>query len=268
MNTDIQFTTTTTEAEIKIILKTRRPQKATHARILPEGGKRAKIVSLKNDDILCWNGVAAIVQFGIRDDKTEKFTVFELREPPTNGEVETKVVRTSTGFIKAIDDMLLDLDDKGPQDGFLRSKHSVDQAHAAIMQKFPGKNPESVKKIIKVRPRHLEKSKIHEFTDEFTAKPESRSPRWALVSSTPSYILAIDDALTGANGPVEGEIKVSDVVNYVQSTSSGYPEGKSLVKLIRRRAMALRRKGLVIVLAKETVSSAADDGSSEASNAE
>lgn len=93
-----------------------------------------------------------------------------------------------TGFIAYIDELLLAT--AGTADGFKRSKHTVDEALALVMTKYPEKTPASVKKVIKVRPRHLERRKDGKF-DNVAGK---RAPRWGKVEVGANNSMAEIDA--------------------------------------------------------------------------
>jgi len=63
--------------------------------------------------------------------------------------------RTNTGFVAFIDKLLHAGVSKELIEGYHRSKHTVASAVNAVMAQFPDKDPVSVKKIVKVRPRSL-----------------------------------------------------------------------------------------------------------------
>ena len=89
-----------------------------------------------------------------------------------------------TGFMAAIDKLLLDVDEAaGETEGFRRSRYSAAEAHAIVSKAFPQKDPASVKKIIKVRPRHLERQKGDLGFDE----TKNRAPRWRFVGPGKNY---------------------------------------------------------------------------------
>lgn len=89
-------------------------------------------------------------------------------------------VRNYTAFM---DSLLLDLqlrEDKPVEvEGYIRSKYTVAQALKAVLKRYPKKDAASVKRILKVRPRHLEKMKTLGAFDD--AKVTTRAPRWAWV---------------------------------------------------------------------------------------
>jgi hypothetical protein len=86
--------------------------------------------------------------------------------------------REITGFVALIDALLHQGVTAKPDHGFARSRHSVESAVAAIMAKFPKKDKASVKRIVKVRPRHLERQKAGAYA--YDGK-KNRAPRWAWV---------------------------------------------------------------------------------------
>lgn len=94
-------------------------------------------------------------------------------QPPAKKEKKPKGVapRTNTGFIAFIDKLLFAGVSKELIEGYFRSKHSVPSAVNLTMVQFPDKDPVSVKKIVKVRPRSLTKR----------AQPGVVVPRWAYV---------------------------------------------------------------------------------------
>lgn len=119
------------------------------------------------------------------------------RKSPAKKPVGPKVVipagtavRKDTGFISLVDELLLSTTGEKVE-GFQRSKFTVDQALAKVMAKFPDKDPVSVKKIIKVRPRHLERRKGDEYNDK-----SKRAPRWGFVGpGTNATVTEIDQML-------------------------------------------------------------------------
>jgi len=63
-----------------------------------------------------------------------------------------------------------------------------------VCARFPGKNPVSVKKIIKVRPRHLEKIKTQ---DNYDDSGKKNAPRWRWVGTSggSGFMKKIDELL-------------------------------------------------------------------------
>lgn len=184
---------TTTSSDLSSLLSLAVSRGATHCHVMKDGGKRGKI--LKIDSVVgeCF-GFTRMLTFGTKKPGLpfERLDDTTIGQPPPNKEdtlapapkkVDPKAkvpkVRQFSGFIAAIDELLLTDGGKGKVEGFNRSKYSVSEALEIIMKKFPYKNPISVKKIIKVRPRHLEMIKGVEAFD--TVK--KRAPRWAFVGS-------------------------------------------------------------------------------------
>lgn len=103
-----------------------------------------------------------------------------------------------TGFIAFIDTLLLDTSGTTKTDGFLRSQYTVDEALEEVLKKFPDKDPTSVKKIIKVRPRHLERRKDGVYDDTKT-----RAPRWSVVGPGKNGSMTDIDILHGKGWTVQ-----------------------------------------------------------------
>jgi hypothetical protein len=205
----------TTQNEISAILASALALGATHCRVLKSGGQRASVIQI--DALIgTYLGEEAEVFFGTKQSGLPFEPLEEGATPapvppvaspmPTSATEDTLAPATSpdapvgkatrrskhvspppeklkkpfaqvgTGFIAAIDKLLLNTTPE-PVEGFKRSKYSVDDALRAIMKLYPAKDPVSVKKIIKVRPRHLEKAKHDGAFDN----DKNRAPRWAFV---------------------------------------------------------------------------------------
>lgn len=97
-----------------------------------------------------------------------------------------------SGFIALIDSLLKQVV-PGKVEGYVRSKFTVDEAVGKIMAAFPNKNAASVKRIVKVRPRHLERIKTGGLYDEKTAP----APRWRWVGpgAGSGYMRRIDELI-------------------------------------------------------------------------
>lgn len=203
---------TTTAERLGELTATASRAGATHAKVMKAGGKRAGILPLAELDAT-YRGVDAEIVFGTKHEglpfeplpaagQAPVETVTEQAEepktpPPAPKVAPKKAVKTppeasaptpspkaapkarvatpNTGFMAIIDDHLLDIDKEvGVVEGFERSKYSVNDVVAVVMAKLPDKNPDSVRKIIKVRPRHLEKQK----KDGAYDGEKNRAPRW------------------------------------------------------------------------------------------
>ena len=211
---------TTTAERLAELVTTASRAGATHAHVLKAGGKRAGVVPLAELDAT-YRGVEATVTFGTKveglpfepmpqpehkeatfapsDDSTgtsaapaqpeaseEDTLAPDSPSPaPTSADKKPSTTRPAgTGFMAMIDKLLLDVDEHaGVVEGFPRSKHSAAEAHAVVSKAFPQKDPASVKKIIKVRPRHLEKQKGDLGFDE----TKNRAPRWRFVGPGKTY---------------------------------------------------------------------------------
>jgi hypothetical protein len=96
--------------------------------------------------------------------------------------------RRGSGYVAYIDELLFQLSGK-KEKGYARSQHTVTEAVRLILKKFPEANPGSVRRVVKVRPRHLERSK--------TSGVDNKAPRWALagVVGATEYMGRIDSLL-------------------------------------------------------------------------
>lgn len=137
-------------------------------------------------------------------------------------------VREDSGFVKLIDGLLTETDGKGKQEGFARSTSTVDDALKAVLKKFPDKNPVSIKKIIKVRPRHLEKRKDGVFND--TTK---RAPRWAIVGPGKNGSMTEIDAMFAKDK------SVAEIVEHLHLT---HGRDKAKTKEVVTSRIALLKK--------------------------
>lgn len=139
--------------------------------------------------------------------------------------------RRGSGYIAYIDELLLT--PGTPHGEFQRSKYTVDQAVEAVMKKFPGKNPLSVKRVIKVRPRHLERAKTFEQFDD--AKPETRCPRWAFVGPGhgSGFMARIDELL------MEGKLTTPEIAKIV--AEEFHREYKDVRDIVQIRPSHLRK---------------------------
>ena len=138
--------------------------------------------------------------------------------------------RPTTGYVAFIDGLL---HTAGPAEhGFPRSKYAVDEAVRLTMAKFPGKNPASVKRIVKVRPRHLERQKVEGGYDG----QKKRAPRWKWVGPGhgTGYMHRIDQLLN-AGGKTTAEI------GEIAAREFGR-EVKGAVKVVRVRVSHLAKK--------------------------
>lgn len=103
-----------------------------------------------------------------------------------------------SGFVAFIDKLLCDHNVKDIVEGYPRSNYTVDEALKKVIEKFPDKNPTSVKKVIKVRPRHLERKKDGIYDDT-----KNRAPRWAIVGPGNNGSMTEIDALHAKGWSVE-----------------------------------------------------------------
>ena len=216
MNT-ATITTNTTAEGLAALVASATHAGATHAHVLKTGGKRAGVVPLAELDAT-YRGVDATVTFGTKRNGLpfEPLTLPENKVtlPPTPkkaagvsvattrpkvqkedtlapdvvptqvGEKSSSNLPAGTGFMAMIDKLLLDVDERiGVVEGFPRSRHSATEAHAIVLKAFPQKDPASVKKIIKVRPRHLEKQKGNLGFDDV----KNPAPRWRFVGPGKTY---------------------------------------------------------------------------------
>ncbi len=103
-----------------------------------------------------------------------------------------------TGYIAYIDSLLLDTE-PGEVQGFVRSRYSVMDAVKLVAKKFPAKSLDSIKKVIKVRPRHLERVKT---SDQFDEK-KNPAPRWKWVGpgAGSGFMHRIDEMLRDEKNP-------------------------------------------------------------------
>ncbi len=207
---------------------------ATHIRCERAGAKRAKIIERSAmEKELAGQEVAVTVEFGTRDAPGLPFipedailavvgaSETELPDapppdapppPPTKKtgarmeEIQTlqRARSQAKTYIAYMDALLLDLalDEHGQPieaEGFLRSKHSIHDAVKLVLKKYGDKDPASVKRILKVRPRHMEKMKTLGLFDD--AKTALRAPRWAWVGpgSGVDFVRRIRQLLTESN---------------------------------------------------------------------
>lgn len=209
--------TTTAERLAKLVATASRAG-ATHAHVLKTGGKRAGVVPLAELDAT-YRGVEATITFGTKRDglpfepmpqpehkdaalapsndstgtsaapdesSGEDTLAPDSPSPaPTPADKKTSTTRpVGTGFMAMIDKLLLDVDEHaGVVEGFRRSRHSAADVHAVVSKAFPQKDPISIRKIIKVRPRHLEKQK----GDLGFDGEANRAPRWRFVGPGKTY---------------------------------------------------------------------------------
>lgn len=97
-----------------------------------------------------------------------------------------------TGFMAYIDQLLFDTTPEIVE-GYIRSKHSVDEAVRKVCTRFPGKQLASVKRIVKVRPRHLERIKSQ---DRFNDRQSAPRWRWVGPGHGTGYMRRIDELLS------------------------------------------------------------------------
>lgn len=113
--------------------------------------------------------------------------------------------------------------------GFLRSRHSVTDVVRKVLESFPDKDPVSLRKIIKVRPRQLEKSKTRDYSDG------ERAPRWAYVGpgSGLGYLAVVRRLFA------EGRLTVAEVAGQVAGEFGLNPV--AILPTIQVRAAEWRR---------------------------
>lgn len=191
----------TTSGDLSSILALAVSAGATHAHVLRKKGRRAVVCPI--DDVVGnFFGQEATVSFGTKergmpfvhlDDTviktpapTKDDTLAPTPKPAASKPKEAKV-RPNSGFIALIDRLLLTKGGTEKVEGFHRSKYTVEDAVKIILKYFPEKNAVSVKKVVKVRPRHLEMIKGADAYDG----NKNRAPRWAWVGPGGNGIKAV-----------------------------------------------------------------------------
>ena len=272
MKADI--TTTTTAERLGELIAAASHAGATHAKVMKSGGKRSGIVPLAELDAT-YRGVEAEVVFGTKIEglpfeplpatgaapveivseqaerpATPPPAIKVIPEKPVKAPGGTKaptpapkpapnarVAIPNTGFMAIIDAMLLEVDESvGVVEGFRRSKFSVKEVVDAVMVKLPQKDPESVRKIVKVRPRHLEKQKKEGSFDDV----ENRAPRWRWVG--PGTQFASPDVLVTTL--MKAGKKDAAILIKLKTAYPAYKDAEGLVS--RARALHTKTKSLTL----------------------
>lgn len=167
--------------DVKRVVKGSAPKGATHFRFLKSGTKRPKIDSLK--ELEHYGNLGGTFEIGKMVAKGKR-SLFEPMEIKVKAKLDpTKPKRVDSGFNKLMFSLLLEGVTQEEGDVYPRSKHTVEDAVGLVMEEFPEKDPESVKKMVRVKPRALERMKTglgEQFDD---ADPKSRAPRWKVVAT-------------------------------------------------------------------------------------
>lgn len=247
---------------------------ATHAKVMKSGGKRSGIVPLAELDAT-YRGAEAEVVFGtkigglpfeplpaagqapienvsgqaerpatpspapqVAPKKPAKAPEGTKAPPlPVKPAPVARVATPNTGFMAIIDAMLLEVDESvGVVEGFRRSKFSVKEVVDAVMAKLPQKDPESVRKIVKVRPRHLEKQK----KDGSFDGEKNRAPRWRWVGPGTQY--ASPDVLVTTL--MKAGKKDAAILTKLKTAYPAYKDAEGLVS--RARALHTKTKSLTL----------------------
>ena len=139
--------------------------------------------------------------------KTKKLTV-AARKPLVHIKAALAAAKqpadkfTGTGFVAFVDGLILTPPTGAAAlqvvHGFVRSRYSVDEAVRLVLAKYPDKAPSSVKRIVKVRPRHLERQKLSGFDQK-----KVRAPRWRWTGpgAGTGYAARIDALLEEGKSP-------------------------------------------------------------------
>lgn len=265
MKNQIKITSLTSSLDVSNWLAEATRASATHVHILKAGGKRALVVPIEDAPENCL-GIEATVTVGnkapglpfeplpdtdagptepvkiVKADPTKpaalKPHVRQTREVPP---VAPESRQRGSGYIAYIDQLLLEVDGKGADEkGFLRSKYTVTDAVRAVLMKFPGKNPGSVKRVVKVRPRHLERAKT---LDRFSESGD-RAPRWAWTGpgSGTGFMRRVDELL------VQGKHTTREIAE-ISAREFGR-DVESALLMVQTRPNFLRRKRNIKASAK------------------
>lgn len=151
----------------------------------------------------------------------------------THESEQTSSTRVGSGYVAYIDQLLRQVADVPlghVQRG--RSVYSVNDAVRLVLLRFPEKNPASVKKVVKARPRHLEKQKSNEFYDDTLR----RAPRWKWVGPGvgTGYIRRIDEMLA-AGGRTQRDIATIVCAEFGKDIPSALSAVRVRCSLYRRR---------------------------------
>ena len=164
--------------ELVAMIKARKPKEATHFRFTKEGGKRGRIDRIKEAEH--YAGLNGTFEFAKRKlvGKDNSFDPLPIRD---EGDI-ARPTRMNTGYVDYMHELLLEGVSKARGDTFPRSKHTASEAVELVLAKFPDKDPASCRKIVRIRPRAVERMKtgIGEKYDD--ADPKKRAPRWALAA--------------------------------------------------------------------------------------
>ncbi len=166
-----------------------------------------------------------------KNSKTPKVLKRKPKKPSkAKKPAKAKEGPAGSGFIALIDDLLTDTGGE-KVDGFLRSKYSVDEALKEVMKKFPDKQPNSAKKIIKVRPRHLERRKDGVYDDK-----AKRAPRWAVVGPGKNGSMSEIDTLWQKGKSAK------DIVEFLVTTRGRDPVKAKEIVVERIERLQIRKK--------------------------
>lgn len=134
--------------------------------------------------------------------------------------------RVHSGFVALIDKLLHEGVGRSEVQGYRRSKHTVNAAVAIIMKAFPDKKVDSVKKIVKVRPRSIVKR----------SAPGTLVPRWAWVG--PGYgdgvMERVDELILG------GKLTARQICDAVSAEFGKDPA--TFIKTVEARVTAKENK--------------------------
>jgi hypothetical protein len=149
---------------------------------------------------------------------------------------EEGVRSTSTGYITKIDEILNTGVSDIEVDGHLRSQYTVEEAIKLILVAFPDKDPTSVRKVLRARPRGIEKQKTIVI---------EHAPRWAKAVGTggSGFMNLIDAQLEG---------RKFFMLEIIEEVLEKFPldhvgvvrDEKKLNRLISNRARINRKQGL------------------------
>jgi hypothetical protein len=177
---NIKVTSELSKEDLTNIIKKSKPKGATHIRFTKEGGKRGKIDAVKEAEH--YAGIAGSIEFGTyigATEKSRKFAPLEIivKEGPA---ANKKPKVENTGLNSFMFSLLLTEVTQAEGDEYPRSKYNVDEAVELVLKQYPDKDPVSAKKMIRVKPRALERMKTKEGEPFDDADPARRAPRWKL----------------------------------------------------------------------------------------
>lgn len=244
MSTETSITLVKDEAKSEnlIALRKRMP-KGADTLCLVDGRKRSY---LRKKDIEFFEGCEGQLTCGrslLKKVKKEKGVGMQSGIPKKKADFEEMVWKSEdgsrsngTGFMAAIDKLLFTNVSEEEVNGYTRSEFTVDGAVESILQEFPDKPRESVIKIVRTRPRGIEKQKTKEV---------EKAPRWAVALATGGngFLTRVDELL------LDSKHTMKEIVEIVMVEFPTLQNGKDrdpakTVHQISNRGRINRKKGI------------------------